>query len=241
MRILVTNDDGIQSIGLKLLAIAAQKYGDVIVVAPAKEQSAKSQALNIKHGFHYEKIDSYLENVEAYSVDSTPADCVRFANFFLRDEYDITFSGINNGYNLGEDIMYSGTVGAASEAVMGGKLALAISTAPNDLAEAEKRIDDVLAYVFEKHLFDHGNLYNINIPLKAKSIKLTRQGSTHFSTIFLEEARQVYQRGKPNFHLDEETEDSDVYAIYENYISITPLTVDRTDYQVLNKIKNGQN
>ncbi|MDD4211943.1 MAG: 5'/3'-nucleotidase SurE [Bacilli bacterium] len=240
MRILVTNDDGINSEGLKLLAKTAKKYGDVIVIAPLKEQSAKSQALNIKHGFSYQRINHFLEDIEAYAVDSTPADCVRFATYFLRDEFTLVLSGVNNGFNLGEDILYSGTVGAASEGVMSGKKAIALSTKPHDFSGAERDLEKVLDYVIEK-LLPQGDFFNVNIPVLAVGIKLTKQGSTHFSTVFLEEGREVFQRGKPNFHLDEETQDSDVYAIYENYISITPLSVDRTDYRVFDTIKKSNN
>ncbi len=236
MRILITNDDGIESIGLKILAMAAIKHGEVIVIAPAKEQSAKSQALNIRRGLPYKKIANYLPNITCYAVDSTPADCVRFAQYFLRDEFDIVFSGINNGYNLGEDILYSGTVGAASEGVMCGKKAIAFSTAPHSFDEVKDKIDEVLAFIFEKNLLEYNDFYNINIPKKATSFKYTIQGSTHFETYFFEEGLQVFQRGTPNFHLDEKKQDSDVYAIYQNYISITPLTVDRTNHQVFLKI-----
>lgn len=237
MRILITNDDGIQSEGLKILAKAAQKYGEVIVVAPEKEQSAKSQALNIRRGLNFVEKEDYLPNVVAYALDSTPADCVRFANYFLRLEFDIVLAGINNGYNLGEDIMYSGTVGAASEGVMGGKKAIAFSTNPHDFTEAKNRIDEILEFFFSQELFTYGQFYNVNIPPQAKGIKFTLQGSTHFSTDFFSEGLQVFQRGKPNFHLDAERMNSDVYAIEEKYITITPLSVDRTDYLVLEKLK----
>ncbi|MFA6627166.1 MAG: 5'/3'-nucleotidase SurE [Bacilli bacterium] len=240
MRILVTNDDGITSIGLKLLVEKARKYGEVIVVAPLKEQSAKSQALNIKHGFSYQKIENFMEGIEAYAVDSTPADCVRFANYYLRDEFELVLSGINNGYNLGEDILYSGTVGAASEGVMSGKMAIAISTKPHDFSEAEKQIEMVLDDIIYK-LLPQSNFFNVNIPVPSQGIKITKQGSTHFSTVFFKEGSDVFQRGKSNFHLDEETVDSDVYAIYQNYISITPLSVDRTNHDIFNQLKKSYN
>lgn len=237
MNILVTNDDGINSLGLKLLAEKALKYGKVTVVAPKVEQSGKSHAINVRVGLFFEKLDDLIPGVDTYLIDSTPADCVCFAKYYLDEKYDIVFSGINNGYNLGEDIMYSGTVAGASEAVFTGHKGLAFSTKRNDLSGVEK-LDEIMEFIFKNKLLDFCNLYNINIPENPKGIKITHQGNMHYDTIFELENELLYQRGTPQLYKDEKLINSDVTAIYNNYISISPLTVDRTDHKALEKIIN---
>ena len=104
MRILITNDDGINSPAIKALAIWAKKHGEVTVVAPKIEQSGKSHGIEIIKPIEIEKVD-LVDGVTAYSVDSTPADCVRYGIIGLKKEYDLVLSGINRGYNLGKDIL----------------------------------------------------------------------------------------------------------------------------------------
>lgn len=229
MRILVTNDDGINAVGIKLLVEYAKKLGEVIVVAPKSEQSAKSHCIEIKHGIKIEKTNTF-EGIDCYAVDSTPADCVRFASYGLKDNFDIVFSGINNGYNLGDDILYSATVGAATEAVLCGKKALAFSTKHNNFEGAKKYFDMAIKYIFDNELLDIHNLYNINIPLVCSGVRMTHQGNTHFNTRFDLEENEYYQRGEPHFEYELDDKESDICAILENEISITPLTIDRTKY-----------
>lgn len=229
MKILITNDDGINAEGLKILVDKAKKYGEVLVVAPSVEQSAKSHCIEIRRGINVSKTNTF-EGVESYSLDSTPADCVRFATYGLKYDYDILFSGINNGYNLGDDILYSGTVGAAMEAALCNKKALAFSTKHNDFSGAIEYFDMAMEYIIKNKLLEKHNLYNINIPLVAKDVRMTRQGDTHFNTKFELDENQYYQRGEPHFELELDKKESDICAILENEISITPLTTDRTKY-----------
>ena len=119
MRILVANDDGIQSEGLLILARWAKKLGDVTVCAPAEQQSAKSHAINIHDPIQAYKV-SYTDGIDAYIVHSTPADCVRFGTLGLHKHYDLILSGVNKGFNMGEDILYSGTVANIYEAALRG-------------------------------------------------------------------------------------------------------------------------
>lgn len=236
MRILITNDDGIQSIGLKILAEKAKKYGDVIVVAPKVEQSATSQAIRIRQGLSFEKIEDLVPGVDTYTVDSTPADCVRFACYFLKDSFDVVFSGINNGFNLGEDILYSGTVGAATEGVLAGRKAIAFSCKHNHFETAEVAFDQVMEYILKHDLLNLSPLWNVNIPVECQGIKYTRQGHTYFDTILELEGDRVYQRGKAQFEKDRGLMYSDVAAVLDRFVSITPLTVDRTDKSVFDLI-----
>lgn len=236
MKILITNDDGIQAVGLKLLTQKAMQYGEVFVIAPLVEQSAKSHSINIKHGLDLKQIHDLVPGVKTYTVDSTPADCVRVAKYYLKRDFDIVFSGINNGYNVGEDIMYSGTVAGASEAVFDNKKGIAFSATYKNLTEIDKWFDTIMAYFMQHDLLNQAMLYNVNVPLEAQGIKLTHQGSTHFAAYFDLEEDLIYQKGRPNFAQDSHQIDSDVSALYNHFISITPLTNDRTDYKALNKL-----
>lgn len=236
MRILITNDDGIFAPGIKLLVQKAVKYGEVIVVAPEWEQSAKSQSINLRRGLKFKRFEDMAPGVVTYAIDSTPADCVRFARYYLKDQFDIVFSGINNGYNLGEDILYSGTVGAATEAVMAHSKAIAFSCTYNNFTEIEKRFDQIMDFIFKYELLEKGTFYNVNVPLNAQGIKITHQGHTNYENNFALEEGVVWQKGRPSFDKDI-SGTSDVYAINHNYISITPLTVNRTDLKVYEIIK----
>ncbi len=239
MRILVTNDDGINSYGLKLLVKFALKLGEVICIAPIEEQSGKSHCIVIKEPFVVKECDDIIDGVKTYMVGSTPADCVRIAQYYLMEDFDIVFSGINNGYNLGEDILYSGTIGAATEGVLCGKKAIAFSTCRNKFEVIEDELEKVFQLIQEKKLLEKHDLWNINICDTPLGIKFTYQGCTNFDAYY-EKIREdlVYSRGAPDFSREKENINSDVNAIYNNYISITPLVVDRTAHNILNKINN---
>ena len=238
MKILVTNDDSIFSNGLHALVKVAEKYGEVFVVAPLVEQSGKSHGIDIKNGIELTKVDIGLE-VETYTLSSTPADCVRAAEYALKVEFDLVFSGINNGLNVGEDIAYSGTVAAISEAAMLGKKGIAFSANANNHKIVIDHFDIIMDFLNENKLLELNDLYNINVPNNPKGILLTKQGSTHFDTRFDKIDGMYYQLGNPRHELDKDNINSDVYAIYNEYISITPLINDRTNYNVLKTLKNS--
>ena len=129
MRILITNDDGIHAAQLLPLIRWCRKIGDVTTVVPKVEQSGKSHGIEIHKPFEARQVEPE-PGVTVWAVDSTPADCVRFAVLGLKLEFDLVISGINRGLNIGADMMYSGTVGAACEAVNLGLKAIALSTPP---------------------------------------------------------------------------------------------------------------
>ena len=238
MRILITNDDGIASESLQYLAKWARKLGEVTVVAPKVEQSGKSQAIDIINPFEVEEVD-LAEGIKAYSVNSTPADCVRFAILGLKEKPDIVISGINRGYNLGRDIAYSGTVGAIFEAQGLGVKAIALSTNYTSNKTALEHLDEIYAFVKDNKLFDHGNLYNVNVPLgEVKGIKLTRQGGAYYLDEFIKmEDGRYYQKGLFVFeNKNDYTLDTD--AVMAGYISVTPLTLEKTDVAVYEKLKD---
>ncbi len=238
MKILLTNDDGIQSVALKRLAEWAKCLGDVTVVAPKHQQSGKSQAINLHDPIEAAKFD-FLDGVESFYVDSTPADCVRFALLSLGKKFDLVISGINKGYNMGEDILYSGTDGAVFEAALRGVKAVALSTGIETFEPAFANLDTVRNFFVENKLFEKGTLFNVNFPESAvNGIKITTQGGTYYADEFkvLDDGRYV-QLGY-NAHVSKGNLSVDTDATTDGYISISPLTVDRTDYAVFEALKH---
>ncbi|MCD7822759.1 MAG: 5'/3'-nucleotidase SurE [Oscillospiraceae bacterium] len=230
MRILVTNDDGITSAGLMELAKAAKELGEVWVVAPATQCSAMSQRISvfgeivIKH-----ETDFPVEGVNAYSITGTPADCVKVATMSILPETpDVVFSGINNGYNVGIDIMYSGTIGAAKEALVRGIPAIAFSNSMNGNFEVirEKLVPiakDLLTRPIEKY-----ELWNVNFPgcplSELKGILEDRlpEGRSYYETDYIPTENPdgtitLTVAGEPCL---EAGEGSDTLAVVNNYISI---------------------
>ena len=236
-KILITNDDGIMSPGLAVLVKKAALFGEVTVAAPKSEQSGKSQGINIHSAFEVKRSDIFGD-IRAYSVDSTPADCVRFATLGLETKYDLVLSGINNGFNIGIDMVYSGTVGAIFEANAEGMRAVAVSTETNEYANAAIHLDKVIEYFKKHHLLEYSSLYNVNIPAAGKEIHITHQGGRYYNDRFVLEAQDSYRQHGYSVHEDKKDFSIDTDAALNGYISITPITLDRTDYRVFEKIKN---
>ena len=237
MKILVTNDDGIDGEGLKILATWAKKLGEVTVSAPKKQQSAKSHAINFHDHIEVHKVD-YLDGVTAYVVDSTPVDSVRFATLGLADnDYDLILSGINKGFNIGEDILYSGTVGNVFEASLRNYKGIAFSTDPSDFAEATRRLDEIYAYFVKYDLLAHNDIYNVNIPLNSRGIKWTMQGGAYFTDEFVKiDETHYHQEGHSIYKLNDDfTLDTD--AVMNGYISITPMSTRRDNLAVFEKLR----
>lgn len=233
MKILITNDDGIASEALKPLAEWAKTLGEVTVVAPKHQQSGKSHAINLHDPIEASKID-FLDGVEAFYVDSTPADCVRFALLALDKKFDLVISGINKGYNMGEDILYSGTDGAAFEAALRGVKAVALSTGIETFEHAFKNLDEVKNYFVRNDLFSVCSLYNVNFPeSEPKGILVTRQGGTYYTDEFVVVEDGKYIQKGYNAHVSKGDLTVDTDALTEGYVTITPLTVDRTDKAAL--------
>ena len=170
----------------------------------------------------------------AWRVAGTPADCVKAAlEHLLPVRPDLLFSGINNGYNTGFDIAYSGTVGAILEASVVNIPAVAFSTDFRAIDAAAPQLDDVWDYFTRHRLLEKHTLYNVNIPtVPAKGARITRQGGVYFSDVYREVSPGMYQAvGKPVCERYA-TLERDIDAVLEGYISVMPLTVDRTDYRV---------
>lgn len=166
MKILVVNDDSVSAPGIALLAKAAAQFGEVWVVAPAEQCSAMSQKLTLRDPLTLETVKDFPAEIKAaYKLGGTPVDCVKVALEYLLDERpDYVFSGINNGYNAGFDIAYSGTLGAAFEAVRNGIPAMAFSIANDSwLDQAEAHLVTIIRELLEADL-ERGEVWNVNFP-----------------------------------------------------------------------------
>ncbi len=173
------------------------------------------------------------EDITAIAVESTPADCVRFAILGLEMEFDLVISGINRGFNIGSDILYSGTVAAASEGVLLGVPAIAFSTSPEYYEQAVQHLGEVFDYFNEHKLMDVHNAYNVNIPPAPLGVRITHQGGPYYSDSFppTEEEGMYIASGKcVHENCGDLTLDTD--AVISGYISIMPLTINRTDWSV---------
>ena len=240
MRILITNDDGISAAGLLGLTKWACKYGDVTVCAPLHEQSGKSQGIDIFHPIAVCKYD-LLEGVEAYAVESTPADCVRWGIIGLGQKYDLVISGINRGYNIGQDIVYSGTVGAIYEAAIQGHKGLALSTAPDTLQGALEQLDYVFKFLERNNLFAQNALYNVNIPENPQGIRITRQGLARYSDEWVDMGNGTYQQVGQFIFENTNNLELDTDCVMNGYVSVTPLQSDRTNQTVFKKLSGYLN
>ncbi len=228
MKILLTNDDGIHGEGLYVLANFARKLGEVTVFAPKNEQSAKSHAIEIHRPFKVTKED-FLPGIDAYSVESTPADCLRFATLGAGLSFDLVLSGVNKGLNLGNDIVYSATCGAVFEASYCHMPAIALSTVHTTFDAAKRNLDEIFMFVLQNNLLSHNDLYNINIPLSPRGILITRQGGPHFRDHFECLGNNLFLATGNPAPTQFEDLSYDIQAVHNGYISITPLTVSRTN------------
>jgi 5'-nucleotidase len=237
-QILLTNDDGIQAPGLKFLEESLASIGEVTVVAPDREMSGASQSISVHAPLRVRQLDE-----RHYAVFGTPADTVIIALYHLLPQKpNLVISGINPGGNLGESVVYSGTVAAAMEAVLHGVPAFAISLATRkhlDFSSAATFAAQLAAKVLEEGL-PEGVMLNVNVPRgEVHGVRLTRQSQKISQNLVLEKKDP---RGRPYYWLDETVElseaepDSDYAAILAHEVSVTPLHVDRTHYPSLNHL-----
>ena len=235
MRILITNDDGINAPGIRMLAEWAKTIGEVTVVAPKVEQSGMSHAIQFVEPIEIKRVN-LIDGVEAWSMDSTPADCVRFGVLGLERQYDLILSGINRGVNVGVDLVYSGTVAAIFEAARLGHRGIAFSTFPDSQEFASQYFESVYKFITDRDLFNKNLIYNVNIPDEVKGMHLTYQGSQYFSDVFKKTEGDMYIQ--VGHRIDDVCPDDikrDTVAIHKGYISITPLLSSRTNMELFDK------
>ena len=227
MKILVVNDDSIHAPGIALLAKAAMELGEVTVVAPAHQCSAMSQKITIRGDMRVDQVADFPVPVKAaYMVDGTPADCVKIAmQYLLEERPDYVFSGINDGYNAGFDIAYSGTIGAALEGVMNGIPAIAFSAREFcDPGAMEVYLPRVLQELLQA-LPKPGTLWNVNFPdCAASACKGILRGRVPAACSFYD---NEYDRAEGALSIrvsnpgpEQCREGSDIHAILHGYVSI---------------------
>ncbi len=251
MNILIANDDGVFAPGLQALAQALKPLGRVVVVAPEAERSGYSSALTLDRPLRPVPIAE-----DVWAVNGTPADCVYLSMNGLFDfEYDLVVSGINSGANLGDDVLYSGTVGAAFEGRLMKQPAIAVSLAggnvrsyvhPDEFKVAARWVHDFIARGLPQLPPRH--ILNINIPdlQELKGAQITYQGQRSQSKPITSHVdprgRQVYWIGLAGEAVTEPRENihqiqSDFFAIANGYVSITPIQMDATNYAILESLQ----
>ena len=239
MRILVSNDDGYQAEGIKKLTQALSEIAEVIVVAPNENKSAASSSLTIGKPLNPVQID---ENI--FAIDATPSDCVHLALCgFLKESIDLVVTGINYGANLGDDVIYSGTVAGAIEGRFLGLPSIAISLASWDCKHFETAaiIAKRLVEKIEKAPLSHNTIINVNVPdvpiEKIKGIKSTRLGNRHRSEPSIQDQNNpsLYWIGENGPEADN-GEGTDFYAVTNHFVSVTPLQIDLTKYSEVKQV-----
>lgn len=254
MNILLTNDDGIHAEGIQILAetLLQNESLKVFIVAPDHERSATGHAITMHRPLRAEETRFFHNSsLKGWSVNGTPADCVKLAvEYLLPDKPDLVVSGINRGANLGTDVLYSGTVSAAIEAVILGIPGLAVSLTEREKPDFRFSANFILRMIGKLCKNNHlpqNTLLNVNIPGKTRSeikgIAVTRLGVRVYHNAF---QKRVDPRGNSYYWLagelldnldPEEEADTDVFAIQNSNISITPIQFNLTNFQLMDKLK----
>ena len=243
-QILVTNDDGVHSDGIHALAAALAPLGEVTVVAPHIEASAIGHALTLRRPLRMERLRERV-----YEVDGTPTDCVNIAVtqvYAPASAPDLVVSGINKGYNLGDDITYSGTVAGALEGSLLGIPSIAVSLARTrgtyDFVPAANAAATIASLVLRRELISARTFLNLNVPPgKPKGFRLTMQAKRNHITIV---DPRTDPRGQAYYWIEEGENDwephdrSDYQAVRDGYVSVTPLQADMTDHEALSKLES---
>ncbi|MGC8971970.1 MAG: 5'/3'-nucleotidase SurE [bacterium] len=241
--ILVSNDDGLGAVGLSILGRYLSRLGRVVIVSPDRQRSASGHAITLREPIRVRKIS---DGIETWVTNGTPADCILIGIYeIIKDRVDLVVSGINHGANVGIDITYSGTVSAAMEGVICGIPSIAVSLTTH--LDVEKSIFEMagdftckLAGLVLKYGLPKDVLLNVNIPPinKPLGVRFTYQGSKRYIPRII---KRFDPFGEPYYWLDASPIDngesgSDLSAIRDGYISITPIRIDMTDYEHLDEI-----
>lgn len=248
MKILVTNDDGIQAEGLWALVRELKKIGEVTVAAPDGERSAIGTAVTLFQPLHAIEFCAPEDGVKAYAIDGSPSDCVILAlGKLITDNIDMVVSGVNRDHNLGEDVYISGTVGAAMQGYFRGLPAIAVS-APKGSTTGFKVAARTVAALVQRMIANQlGRIFlNINVPDLAmeeiRGVKITRLArSSHINTVTEDNSEQHRQYRLVRERVAESGSDgTDIQAIVQGYISITPLytsLLDKPPLRLLKKVR----
>ncbi|MDK2919113.1 MAG: 5/3-nucleotidase [Candidatus Petromonas sp.] len=247
MKILVTNDDGIFAEGIYKLAKNLNKYYDVRVVAPDRQRSATGHAITMHHPLRAKKIKFFDTDIHAWAVDGTPSDCVKLAiEALLTEKPDIVISGINDGPNLGTDVLYSGTVSAAIEGAIQGVQSVAVSMVGTRNQNYDIGVQFSLSIVeqLKRKELPKDTLLNVNIPNcngeDIQGVRITQLGIRKYKNSFI---KRIDPRGQSYYWLggeviqEEQHDNSDVCSVEENYISVTPIHYDLTKFSLISELQ----
>ena len=233
MRILISNDDGYKADGIIQLTSSLSEIAEVIVVAPSENKSAASSSLTIGKPLKPIQIEKNI-----YAIDATPSDCVHLALCgFIEESVDLVVTGINFGANLGDDVIYSGTVAGAIEGRFLGLPSIAISLASWECNHFDTagNIAKILVDQIDKAPLSNNTIINVNVPdipmTKINGIKSTRLGNRHKSEPSIQDSKDpsLYWIGENGKEADN-GEGTDFHAVSNNYVSVTPLQIDLTKY-----------
>ena len=241
MKILISNDDGIFSPGLIALAEVASQFGEVLIFAPDYEQSAVGHGITIQRPLHYHRV-KMLKKFEAYRVNGTPADCVAMGLFHWGGA-DLVLSGINIGSNLGNDIWHSGTIAAAKQGVLLGVQGVAFSQVINGEEPTYEKQQPYIADVIR--LLTKGQqprLVNVNLPMEPSGMRWTHQSVRAYNGKVVESHDPM---GRKHYWfsavpLTAPDENSDRWAVDKGLVSLTPLRLNLTDEEWLQKLSGQQ-
>jgi len=241
MKILISNDDGYQSVGIQCLAQALSEIAEVYVVAPDRDRSGASNSLTLDAPIRATRAENGF-----IRVDGTPTDCVHLAiTGLLGEEPDMVVSGINAGANLGDDVLYSGTVAAAMEGRFLGLPALAVSLVGQEHYDTAARVVKFLIARLNEDPLPADTILNVNVPdlpwEQLAGFEATRLGHRHKAEPVIKNTdprgRTIYWVGPPGTEQDAGP-GTDFHAIRHNFVSITPILVDLTRYTALDKVAN---
>lgn len=240
MRILISNDDGIESKGLHILAKVFSQKHDIVVIVPDGQRSACSHGLSSMYGLSYKKDDRF--EYPTYTCNGLPADCVKLGILHILDSPpQLVISGINDGTNLGSDVIYSGTVAAAYEGIYMGVPSIAIST---NYHATEEKLFEIANYLLD----NLDKLLSLNLPLTSalninypsnqeiKGAKILPLGIHVYNDGFVQYEQNYRLEGTP-LPVPEDKKDCDIYWFNRGYITLTPVHNDRNDYKTLERIK----
>jgi 5'-nucleotidase len=246
--IFVTNDDGIDAPGIAALIEVAKKFGRVFVIAPSRPQSGVSHAITIREPVYTETVDFY-PGTEAYKCSGTPVDCVKFGiTKLLASKPDLVLSGINHGSNASINVLYSGTLAAAMEGIIEGVPSVGFSfnkwEPTHDLDLCKLVVEKVVKSVLQDPL-PEGILLNVNIPdiplLEYRGIKVCRQAKAYWQEQYVEVSSTNGHKCfmlAGEFLTNDDSDDTDLWALANNYASVVPIKLDITAHKVIPSLQN---
>lgn len=247
--ILITNDDGVHAGGLRTLVQTVREFGDVVVMAPERNASAKSHSLTTEHPLRAWDL-LHEDGLDVYYCDGTPVDCIKLASeHFCPRKADLVLSGINHGSNSSINILYSGTMGAAIEASTNGYNAIGFSLLNHshkaDFSACVPYIRSIVQYVLENGLPPLVSL-NVNVPKlpldQIKGMRVCREAKAYWSDSFEQRIDPV---GRPyywltgKFECDDLEEDTDEWALRNGYVSVVPVHPDFTQHESIDFLRKG--